>query len=158
MLSAPYASYKVRLWIEDSEVRKRVGALVCHTKEGGENTVNYYTCVLCLRLVLRVTHRKFNVNGSCSLPTLLSLYKVWMVWLITLVIWITFKALQQRSIHLFVCVLVSAYRSSELDDNCTKLDLSFGAMVSTSSDKWYTQRLQYYGKNWCLFPTVPKYF
>ncbi|KAJ7378594.1 hypothetical protein OS493_021893 [Desmophyllum pertusum] len=29
-----YASYKVRLWIEDSEVRKRVGALVCHTKEG----------------------------------------------------------------------------------------------------------------------------
>lgn len=52
MLSAPYASYKVRLWIEDSEVRKRVGALVCHTKEGGENTVNYYTCVLCLRLVL----------------------------------------------------------------------------------------------------------
>ena len=45
LFSVPYSLYKVRLWQEGKREinvrKKRIGALVCRTKEGGENTINY---------------------------------------------------------------------------------------------------------------------
>ena len=39
--SVPYALYKVRLWLKAENERKRIGALLCRTKEGGKEKVQY---------------------------------------------------------------------------------------------------------------------
>ena len=36
----------------------------------------------------------------------------------------------------------SAYKGSELENQCPKLNISFGAMVPSSADKWNTPWLQ----------------